>query len=100
MKLAANSLILKAFEAANAQLNTWQDESRKSDGHVSSLAEPRQINNTMTKPLESIGEAIRNHEHPCRQVANQPKKALSHRYERREIKEYLHVGEWISGEAT
>ena len=100
MKLAANSLILKVFEAANAQLNTWQDESRKSDGHVSSLAEPRQINNTMTKSLEIIGEAIRNPKHPFRKVDNQPKKPLKHRYERRKIKEYLHLGEWISGEAT
>jgi hypothetical protein len=54
----------------------------------------------MTKSLEVISEAIRNPKHPFRKVDNQPKKPLKHRYERRKIKEYLHLGEWASGEAT
>ena len=54
----------------------------------------------MTKSLEVITEAIRNPKHPFRKVDNQPKKPLKHRYERRKIREYLHLGDWISGEAT
>jgi len=54
----------------------------------------------MTKSLEVISEAIRNPKHPFRKVDNQPKKPLKHRYERRKIREYLHLGEWASGEAT
>jgi hypothetical protein len=54
----------------------------------------------MTKSLEVITEAIRNPKHPFRKVDNQPKKPLKHRYERRKIKEYLHLGELVSGEAT
>jgi hypothetical protein len=54
----------------------------------------------MTKSLEVISEAIRNPKHPFRKVDNQPKKPLKHRYERRKIKEYLHLGEWIPNEAT
>ena len=54
----------------------------------------------MTKSLEVISEAIRNPKHPFRKVDNQPKKPLKHRYERRKIKEYLHLGEVVSGEAT
>jgi len=54
----------------------------------------------MTKSLEVISEAVRNPKHPFRKVDNQPKKPLKHRYERRKIREYLHLGEWNAGEAT
>ena len=57
-------------------------------------------NQAMTKSLEVISEAIRNPKHPFRKVDNQPKKPLKHRYERRKIKEYLHLGDLVSGEAT
>jgi hypothetical protein len=54
----------------------------------------------MTKSLEVISEVVRNPKHPFRKVDNHPKKPLKHRYERRKIREYLHLGEWASGEAT
>ena len=54
----------------------------------------------MTKSLEVISEAIRNPKHPFPKVDNQPKKPLKHRYERRKIREYLHIAEWVPGEAT
>jgi hypothetical protein len=54
----------------------------------------------MTKSLEVIGEAIRNPKHPFPKVDNQPKKPLKHRYERRKIKEYLHLEELVIAEAT
>ena len=56
----------------------------------------------MTKSLEVISETIRNPKHPFRKVDNQPKKPLKHRYERRKIKEYLHLGlgDWMTSEAT
>ena len=54
----------------------------------------------MTKSLEVIIEAVRNPKHPFRKVDNQPKKPLKHRYERRKIRSYLHLGEWVSGEAA
>lgn len=57
-------------------------------------------NQAMTKSLEVISETIRNPKHPFRKVDNQPKKTLKHRYERRKIKEYLHLGELVTGEAT
>jgi len=60
----------------------------------------KETNQDMTKSLEVISEAIRNPKHPFRKVDNQPKKPLKHRYERRKIKEYLHLGEMVSGEAT
>jgi hypothetical protein len=60
----------------------------------------KETNQDMTKSLEVISEAIRNPKHPFRKVDNQPKKPLKHRYERRKIKEYLHFGEVVSGEAT
>ena len=54
----------------------------------------------MTKSLEVISEAVRNPKHPFRKVDNQPKKSQKHRYERRKIREYLHLGDWISSEAA
>jgi len=60
----------------------------------------KETNQVMTKSLEVISEAIRNPKHPFRKVDNQPKKPLKHRYERRKIREYLHLGDWMSREAT
>ena len=54
----------------------------------------------MTKSLEVISETIRDPKHPFRKVDNQPKKPLKHRYERRKIKGYLHLGDWMTSEAT
>ncbi len=54
----------------------------------------------MTKSLEVISETVRNPKHPFRKVDNQPKKPLKHRYERRKIKSYLQLGEWVTSEAT
>ena len=59
----------------------------------------KETNQAMTKSLEVISETIRNPKHPFRKVDNQPKKPLKHRYERRKIKEYLHLGELVTGEA-
>ena len=58
----------------------------------------KETNQAMTKSLEVISETIRNPKHPFRKVDNQPKKPLKHRYERRKIKEYLHLGELVTGE--
>lgn len=57
-------------------------------------------NQTMTKSLEVISEAVHNPKHPFRKVDNQPKKPRKHRYERRKIREYLHLTDWVAGEAT
>ena len=54
----------------------------------------------MIKTLDVIAEAIRNSKHPFRNADNRPKKAQKHRYERRKIKEYLHLGESLTEEAT
>ena len=54
----------------------------------------------MTKTLEVISEAIRDPKHPFRKLDNQPKKPMKHRYERRKIKEYLHLADWLEERAT
>jgi hypothetical protein len=54
----------------------------------------------MTKTIEAITEAIRNPKPPFRKADDQPKKAMKHRYERRKIKEYLHLGYWQTEEAV
>lgn len=52
----------------------------------------------MSKTFEAINEAIRNPKHPFRKTDSHPKKALKNRYERRKIKEYLHLGDWLTEE--
>lgn len=50
--------------------------------------------NVMSKTLDVIIETIRDPKHPFRKLEHQPKKALKNRYERRKIKEFLHLQEW------
>jgi hypothetical protein len=52
----------------------------------------------MMKTMETISEAVRNPKHPFRKTEHQPKKALKNRYERRKIKEFLHLGDWLTEE--
>lgn len=54
----------------------------------------------MIKTLEVITEAIRDPNHPFRKADNQPRKPQKHRYERRKIKEYLHLADWQAEPAT
>jgi hypothetical protein len=53
---------------------------------------------SMNKPVEPITEVIRDPKHPFRKTENQPHKAQRHRYERRKIKEYLHLADWLMEE--
>jgi hypothetical protein len=55
---------------------------------------------TMSKTLDVIAEAIRDPKHPFRKVDHQPKKALKHRYERRKIREFLHLNDLQTEEAV
>jgi hypothetical protein len=87
------------LEAADASYYA-QWASPNCPGHLALPAKLEQRTSSMTKSLEVITEAIRNPKHPFRKVDNQPKKPQKHRYERRKIREYLHLGDWISGEAT
>ncbi|MGO8837398.1 MAG: hypothetical protein ACLQAH_09125 [Limisphaerales bacterium] len=48
----------------------------------------------MKRMMEVITEAVRDPKHPFRKLDHQPKKTLKNRYERRKIKEYLHLGDW------
>ena len=52
----------------------------------------------MTKTLDAIAEVVRNTKHPFRKADHHPAKQSKHRYERRKIKEYLHLDGWLAGE--
>ncbi len=54
----------------------------------------------MAKTMEVMSDAVRNPRHPFRKADNQPKKALKHRYERRKIREYLQLGDWLAEETV
>ncbi len=54
----------------------------------------------MTKSLQFVTEAVRNSKFAFRKTENQPKKPQRHRYERRKIREYLHLADWLSSDAA
>lgn len=43
---------------------------------------------------DAITETVQNHKHPFHQVDSQPNKPQKHRYERRKIKQFLHMADW------
>jgi hypothetical protein len=53
----------------------------------------------MMKTFEVMSEIIRNPKHPFRKTEHHTKKSLKNRHERRKIKEFLHLGDWM-GEKT
>jgi hypothetical protein len=48
----------------------------------------------MTKTLNLIQEIVCNTNHPFRQSDSRPAKSQKNRYERRKIREFLHLGDW------
>ena len=54
----------------------------------------------MTKTIEVITEAIKNPGHPFRKADFRPKKSQKSRYERRKIKEYLHLTAFLEEETV
>ena len=74
-------------------------ERKKEVGIVYAEVHARKDPNAMIKTLEAINEAIRNPKHPFRKTDSHPKKAVKHRYERRKIREYLQLTDWLSEEA-
>jgi hypothetical protein len=49
----------------------------------------------MTKSIDTITEIIRNPKHSFRKADDRPVKAQKHRYERRKIREFLKLGDWV-----
>ena len=54
----------------------------------------------MKTTMQLISEAIRDPKHPFRKTDQHPRKSLKNRYERRKIKEFLHLGDRMSEEAV
>jgi hypothetical protein len=78
---------------------------RSAVGHIkegpeapSAQGETPNAQSIMSKTLEVIVETLRDPKHPFRKLEHQPKKALKNRYERRKIKEFLHLPNWQEAE--
>ena len=54
----------------------------------------------MIKTLDLITEVVSNPKKAFRKVADTPKKAEKHRYERRKVREYLRLGDWTEQAAA
>lgn len=52
----------------------------------------------MTKSFELISEAVRNSKHTFAKTENHTKKPMRHRYERRKIRKYLTLSDWLLGD--
>jgi hypothetical protein len=50
----------------------------------------------MSKSIETLSEAIHNSKHPFPQVADRPDKQHKNRYERRKVKQYIQLGDWVA----
>ena len=53
----------------------------------------------MKKTVDLMAETIRAAHHPFRQAADRPHKEQKHRYERRKVKEYIRLMDWMGVEA-
>ena len=80
-------------------IQTMGDNKERPEG-TAAVRRTTKIIRAMTKTFEVISEAIRNPKHPFRKADNRPKKPMKHRYERRKIREYLHLGDWRTEEAV
>ena len=54
----------------------------------------------MLKTTETMFEQIRDQKHPFRKAEHHSKKSLKNRHERRKIKEYLNLGDWLTEETA
>ena len=54
----------------------------------------------MTKTPDTMQEVIRNPKHSFRQVVDRPGKPKKHRYERRKIREFIRLGDWVAEESV
>ena len=50
----------------------------------------------MRKSIDLISETVRSAKHTFRHVNDLPHKEQKHRYERRKIKEYLRLADWMA----
>ena len=48
--------------------------------------------------FQFMNEAIKSTKHPFRKTDSQPRKSQKNRYERRKVKEFLHLGDWSQEE--
>src|SRR5256714_10487910 len=100
MDKRATGHIVESLEAADAKSSTWAAPRQSPMASFTPRSTTNKGSSIMTKSLDVITEAVRNPKHPFRKVDNQPKKPLKHRYERRKIKEYLHLSDFVTGDVA
>jgi hypothetical protein len=64
--------------------------------HVLLGSGPEKGSYIMRKSLDTITDVIRNPKHPFPQVADRPDKPHKNRYERRKVKQYIQLGDWVA----
>ena len=74
------------------------DEIQQAEKEGRGILHAKTSKGVMTKSLDMIAETLRDQKHPFRKTDHLPKKPQKHRYERRKIKSYLHMGELLTEE--
>jgi hypothetical protein len=99
MAFSRGCLIFERTRGGITNLKRWQGQ----NGRAAASAVRGTTQNAliaMSKTLDVVNETIRDPKHPFRKTEHQPKKALKNRYERRKIKEFLHLQDWLAEEAV
>ena len=80
---------------------------RKPSENFTALAGPAQLASEllssfsrMTKSFEVISEAVRRTKHAFAKGDNHTSKPLRHRYERRKVRGYLNLSDWVVGDPS
>jgi hypothetical protein len=66
--------------------------------HSSRSKKTEKGKHAMMKTFQFMNEAIKDPKHPFPKTDNQPRKSQKNRYERRKVKEFLHLGDWSQEE--
>ena len=87
-----------AREELPYSLSQWTAHLQGPVGTLPANRETEKGKHAMMKTFQFMNEAIKDPKHPFRKTDSQPRKAQKNRYERRKVKEFLHLGDWTQEE--
>lgn len=90
--------MLDAREELSYSLSQWTARPLGPVGTLPANKETEKGKLAMMKTFQFMNEAIKSTKHPFRKTESQPRKAQKNRYERRKVKEFLHLSDWSQEE--
>jgi hypothetical protein len=94
--------LVVSSKRVKSYLTAFRSWAARPPGSVGTLPADKQVEKGKHAMIKStfqfMNEAIKNPKHPFRKTDSQPRKAQKNRYERRKVKEFLHLGDWSQEE--